>query len=116
MGPLKVKSFIVPSGTDVSNVITTSDLMFANQITIYGPSSLDSTTWTILVSADNGTSFQTLCKDDGTTALPLPGADKARAYLFELGASTQIKLKGAGNVAADREWMVVINENGSGGI
>lgn len=105
-----LQSATIPNGSAVSNIIDSAkNYTGLNQIIlIQAPAALDALTFTIQVSND-GITFTTLTSD-GTTALTLPGAGKAKPYYFELAAAKYWRIASSGNVAADRVFLVSGNE------
>lgn len=108
---INLKSLTIPNGASVSNVLDTNSQYsgLSEYIGIQSPAALDAGTFTIEVSQDNAT-FATLCQADGTTALQLPAAAKARAYQFELAPWRYIRIKSSIAVAADRVFLITGNE------
>lgn len=108
---VSIKSLTIPNGGTTSNVLDAALDYYGlmQSILVQAPAVLDAGAYTIEVSQDNA-AFATLCGADGTTALALPAATKAKIFQAELTSAKFIRFKQVGAAAADRVFLLTGQE------
>lgn len=104
---VRLKTLTIPiTGTDSNVIDMVADFAdCVRTILIQAPAVLDAGAYSIMVSSDNVV-FATLCGSDGTTALAVPAATKAKAYQFEIQGAMFWKIVQVGAAGANRVFLV----------
>lgn len=102
-----MEDMVIPNGTAVSNAINWNrDYFDAEVFTVQAPTALDALAFTFEVSND-GINYGAL-QDATGTAIKAPSAQNiAMVYNGVISAINFIRLKAAGNVAADRTFKTI---------